>query len=43
VSEQDPRTIARSALREKKIEEAYTSWVDDVRSRAYVEMREPPQ
>jgi peptidyl-prolyl cis-trans isomerase SurA len=43
VSEQDQRTIARSALREKKLEEAYTSWVDDVRSRAYVEMREPPQ
>jgi len=43
VSEQDQRTIARNALREKKLEEAYTSWVDDVRSRAYVEMREPPQ
>ena len=43
VSEQDQRTIARSALREKKLEDAYTSWVDDVRSRAYVEMREPPQ
>ncbi len=43
VSEQDQRTIVRSALREKKLEEAYTSWVDDVRSRAYVEMREPPQ
>ena len=43
LSDQDQRTIARNALREKKLEEAYTNWVDDVRSRAYVEMREPPQ
>ena len=43
LSDQDQRTVARNALREKKLEEAYTSWVDDVRSRAYVEMREPPQ
>lgn len=43
LSDQDQRAVARSALREKKIEEAYNNWVDDVRSRAYVEMREPPQ
>ncbi len=43
LSEQDQRTLARNALREKKLEEAYTAWVEDVRSRAYVEMREPPQ
>jgi peptidyl-prolyl cis-trans isomerase SurA len=43
LSDQDQRTVARNALREKKLEEAYTAWVEDVRSRAYVEMREPPQ
>jgi peptidyl-prolyl cis-trans isomerase SurA len=43
LSDQDQRAIARSALREKKMEVAYNTWVDDVRSRAYVEMREPPQ
>lgn len=43
LSDQDQRAIARSALREKKMEEAYNTWVDDVRNRAYVEMREPPQ
>lgn len=43
LSDQDQRTVARGALREKKTEEAYNTWVEDVRSRAYVEMREPPQ
>lgn len=37
------RDFARNALREKKLDEAYAQWVDDVRGRAYVEMREPPQ
>ncbi|PUE06322.1 molecular chaperone SurA [Limnohabitans sp. T6-5] len=43
MSDQDQRTMARNALREKKLEEAYVAWVEDVRGRAYVEMREPPQ
>jgi len=43
LSDQDQRTIARSALREKKLDEAYATWVEDIRGRAYVEMREPPQ
>lgn len=43
VSPADAREIARNALREKKIEETYTRWVEDVRSRAYVEMRDTPQ
>jgi peptidyl-prolyl cis-trans isomerase SurA len=37
------REQARAALREQKFEEAYTEWVRDLRARAYVEMREPPQ
>jgi peptidyl-prolyl cis-trans isomerase SurA len=36
------REQARMALREQKYEEAYLEWVKDLRSRAYVEMREPP-
>lgn len=43
LSEQEQRTLARNALREKKLDEAYATWVEDIRSRAYVEMREPPQ
>ncbi len=43
MSDQEQRTLARSALREKKFDEAYASWVEDIRGRAYVEMREPPQ
>lgn len=37
------REAARNVLREKKLEEAYTQWAQGVRSRAWVEMREPPQ
>jgi peptidyl-prolyl cis-trans isomerase SurA len=37
------REQARNVLREQKFEEAYTEWAKDLRARAYVEMREPPQ
>jgi peptidyl-prolyl cis-trans isomerase SurA len=37
------REQARQALRERKFEDAYTEWVREVRGRAYVEFREPPQ
>jgi peptidyl-prolyl cis-trans isomerase SurA len=37
------RESARTALREQKYEEAYTEWARDVRARAFVELREPPQ
>ena len=36
------REQARSVLREQKFEQAYGEWTQDLRSRAYVEMREPP-
>lgn len=42
LSEREQREMARGALREKKLEETYTRWVDETRGRAYVEMREPP-
>jgi peptidyl-prolyl cis-trans isomerase SurA len=43
LSEREQREVARNALREKKLEEAYVQWAQEVRGRAYVEMREPPQ
>ena len=43
MSDAEQRDMARNALREKKLEEAYAAWAEDVRGRAYVEMREPSQ
>ncbi len=43
LSEREQREIARGILREKKLDEAFTTWAQDVRGRAYVEYREPPQ
>lgn len=43
VPEREQREMARAALREKRLDEIYDRWVEDVRGRAYVEMREPPQ
>lgn len=43
LSARDQRELARNVLREKKQEEAYALWVQEVRGRAYVEYREPPQ
>jgi peptidyl-prolyl cis-trans isomerase SurA len=36
------REQARNILREQKFDEAYAEWIRDLRSRAYVELREPP-
>jgi peptidyl-prolyl cis-trans isomerase SurA len=41
----DPKQLreqGRTALRERKFQQAYADWVRELRSRAYVEMREPP-
>ena len=43
LSKREQREMARNALREIKQEEAYALWAQDVRGRAYVEYREPPQ
>lgn len=43
LSDRDQREIARGILREKKAQEAFATWSQDVRARAYVEMREPPR
>jgi peptidyl-prolyl cis-trans isomerase SurA len=42
LSSRDQREIARNILREKKTEEAYGIWVQEVRGRAYVEFRDAP-
>jgi len=39
----EQREAVRALLREKKLDETYVSWMQDLRGRAYVEMREPPQ
>jgi peptidyl-prolyl cis-trans isomerase SurA len=43
MNDREQREAARSALREKKLDEAFITWAQDIRARAYVEMREPPQ
>ena len=39
----EQREIARGLVREKKLEDAYNQWSQDVRGRAYVELREAPR
>ena len=43
LSPQEQRERVRALLQEKKLDEAYLTWAQDLRGRAYVEMREPPQ
>lgn len=39
----EQREIVRNLVREKKLDEAYSQWAQEVRGRAYVEYRDPPQ
>ena len=43
LSTREQRDAARNVLREKKFEEAYVLWAQEVRGRAYVEYRDAPQ
>ncbi len=43
LSPREQREAVRAVLREKKYEDAYAAWAQEVRGRAYVEYREPPQ
>lgn len=43
LSQRDQNEVIRNTLREKKLDEAYVTWAQDVRGRAYVELRESPQ
>lgn len=43
LSPRERREAARAMLRERKLDEAYAVWAQEVRGRAYVEYRDPPQ
>jgi len=43
LSQAEQRDTARATLREKRMEEAYNTWAQEIRGRAYVEYREQPQ
>jgi peptidyl-prolyl cis-trans isomerase SurA len=42
LSQREQRDLARGAVREKKLDEAYANWAQEVRGRAFVEYRDPP-
>ncbi len=39
----EEREFARNALKERKYDETYETWAQEIRGRAYIEYREPPQ
>ena len=39
----EQRQVARNLVREKKLDEAYVNWAQEVRGRAFVELRDPPE
>jgi peptidyl-prolyl cis-trans isomerase SurA len=43
LSAREQREMVRGQLRDKKNDEAFSTWAQEVRGRAYVELREPPQ
>ncbi|HQR87190.1 MAG: hypothetical protein B7Y59_09100 [Burkholderiales bacterium 35-55-47] len=43
ISERELRDMASNSLREKKFDETYQLWAQEVRGRAYVEYRDAPQ
>jgi peptidyl-prolyl cis-trans isomerase SurA len=43
ISDKDLRDLVRNQLRNEKFEETYQMWVQEVRGRAYVELRDAPQ
>ncbi|MDP3618742.1 MAG: peptidylprolyl isomerase [Ramlibacter sp.] len=43
LSQREQRDMVRNVLREKKLDEVYTTFVQEVRGRAFVEYRDPPQ
>lgn len=43
IAERELREMARNSLRDKKFEETYQLWSQEIRGRAYVEYRDAPQ
>jgi peptidyl-prolyl cis-trans isomerase SurA len=42
LSQAEQREAARAVLREKRMDEAFDTWAQEVRAKAYVEFRQPP-
>jgi peptidyl-prolyl cis-trans isomerase SurA len=42
LSPREQREAVRGMLREKKLDDAFANWAQELRARAYVEMRDPP-
>lgn len=42
ITERELRDLVRNSLREKKYDETYQLWAQEVRGRAYIEYRDPP-
>ena len=42
LSQREQREAVRNLVREKKLDDAFAVWAQDLRARAYVEMRDPP-
>ena len=42
LTEREQREIVRNMMRERKLDESYANWSQEVRGKAYIEMREPP-
>ncbi len=43
ISERELRESARNMVRQRKFDETYEQWAQEVRGRAYIEYRDPPQ
>ena len=43
LTQREQRDMVRDTVREKKLEEAFTTWIQEARGRAYVEYRDAPQ
>lgn len=43
LSAREQRDMLRNVVREQKLDKAYATWIQEVRGRAYVEYRDPPQ
>lgn len=43
LTQREQRDMLRDTVREKKLDEAFTTWIQEARGRAYVEYREAPQ
>ena len=43
LNQREQRDMVRSIVREKKLEQAFNTWAQEARARAFVEYREPPQ